>query len=693
MRARQPFAVVGFSFAAVLFLCCWLTTAQMTYLIILSLLSVAAGVCFFIKRKGAALLLFSLMALSAAVISLSHQNDLLDIYETIPEKAVTLTGQAVSGTAEEGIFVRNAALSWEGGSDEADLILYGNDDLIIYPGETFSLSASLQGMATAAQQGKGAQLIFWGDASSLKILQPQPLVHQLCSTIRSRLSSNIYSAVPDSEAAAMTIAVLTGDDGAIPRRTYSLYQRSGIAHILCVSGLHLSILSGIILAVLTLIGRRPALLLSMLSMGGFVWFTGSGPSVVRAWIMVCLIMSAELFRRDAAPANSLGLAVLILTLSEPALVCRMGFLLSVTSVLAITVVAPSWQTAVIRIFTLEEKTFPVRLLQFLLPSAAVSLMTLPVMYLFTGYVPVSSLLINMVVLPLMPCLLISGLITGLTGWSVTGVLCQKILIFFGHTAEIGAKGLILPLRSEFALIGVAGCIILAALVFLLKGRDLARIAAGILSVVILCGSYAFDVLSRQDKLIITQYAFSKGSSIVLQHENNAIVVGTGGKPYEGQKLAAELLANGVQTIDALIIPSDKLAYTGGSYDVLTSMGANTVIAPDSSRVTHALDYGKTEHEYPLAGSRWKIFGSGTLDIHTGGEQAVITVEWNGRRILLDYSGDPVPWPADIRLVYDKSTEEPDTTRQNYAIMISSDFRLAPVTKLMLPEETTPKGVL
>ena len=37
-------------------------------------------------------------------------------------------------------------------------------------------------------------------------------------------------------------------------------------------------------------------------------------------------------------------------------------------------------------------------------------------------------------------------------------------------------------------------------------------------------------------------AFSKGSSIVLQHENNAIVVGTGGKPYEGQKLAAELSA-------------------------------------------------------------------------------------------------------------------------------------------------------
>lgn len=689
MQIRQPFAVIGFSFAAALFLCSWLTIKQMSFLLPVVFLFFGLGLFLHIKKKGSLFLVISLVSFLAVIVSLTQQNRLWDIHEQTVDQNPVLTGVAVSGSADEGILIWNADLCWEYNNYKADVLLYGDSDLIVYPGETIQVYTSVQGIPSASQQGRGAQLVLRAHSDTLEILKDQPLWNKLRSKALSHIIGNLRRAIPDSEAAAMTIAILTGDDSAIPRRTYSLYQRSGIAHILCVSGLHLSILSGIILTALSFLGRRPALILSMVLMGIFVWLTGMGPSAVRAWIMTCLVMTAELFYRDSASVNSLGLAVLLLTLHEPALICRMGFLLSVSSVLAITAVAPSWQDTAIRLFRWEEKPGFAKLLGLFLPSVAVSLMTMPVMLLFTGYIPAISPLINMVILPLMPCLLICSLVTGLTGWNVTGTLCQKILRLFDIIAEIGSEGPILPLRSEIAGIGVGCCILLAVIVFLLKGRDYSRTAAGLLSITVLCGSYGIDVLQRQNHLLITQYTFSRSSSIVLQLDNRAVVIGAGASAYEGQKLTTELLANGVQKIDALIIPADKLGYTGGTYDLLTAMDVCTVISPKSSRVTQGLDFS-TAKEFLLQDSLWNLFDQGTLRLHTGGSSAAVIIEWNGRQILLNESSDSVPWPADIRLIYDKKAEETDTTRENYAIMVSSGAWIRPAAELVLdsPEEST-----
>ncbi|MBR6790862.1 MAG: ComEC/Rec2 family competence protein [Oscillospiraceae bacterium] len=624
------------------------------------------------------------MASLAVYVSITGHNALWDLYETVADQDITLTGRSVSGTADEGILIRDALLTWESGETSASVILYGTDDLWILPGETFSVRASVQGLASPSQQGKGAQLSLWADASSLSVSAEQPFFYRLRSQLLDRMAFNLRRSITDSDSAALVTAMLTGDDGDIPDRVYSLYQRSGIAHILCISGLHLSILSAVILAALTFIGRRPALFLTILVTAGYVWLTGMGPSSVRAWIMTCLVMIAELFYRDSAPLNSLGLAVLLLTLYEPALVCRMGFLLSVTSVLAITALAPSWKSAAVRLLSWEEKSLPAKFIDIPLSSAAVSLLTLPILMIFTGYTPLLSPLFNMIVLPLMPVLLACELISSLTGCHFTGILCQKILALFEWTAQLGAEAPVLPL-SGIVLIGIAGCILMAAIVFLLKGRDYTRAAAGLLSLIVLCVTGVLDDLSRENELCITQYTLSRGSSIVLQSGSRAILIGTGDGAYEGRQLTSALLAGGVSRIDALIIPADRLAYTGGSYSILTALGADTVLSPSSSRVMQALDHGSFETALPLSDSLWQLFDGGTLQVHTGADSAVLTLDWNNKQILLNESGDPVPWPADIRLIYDKKAEEPDTTRKNYAIMVSSGLRLRPAAELVLPD--------
>lgn len=684
MRVLQPFAVLGFSFACTLFLCAWLTADQMKLLSPFCILFMLVGFLLYIKKRGALLLLSGLMASLAICISIINHNALWNLYESTADKDIILTGRSVSGTVDEGILVKDALLTWEDGEVSADVILYGTDDLWILPGETFSANASVQGLASPAQLGKGAQLSLWADASSLTISGRQPFFHRLRSRLLDHLTLNLRRSIPGADSAALVTAMLTGDDGDIPNNVYSLYQRSGIAHILCISGLHLSILSAVILTALTFAGRRPALLITMILTAGYVWFTGMGPSSLRAWIMTCLVMVAELFYRDSAPLNSLGLAVLLLTLCEPALVCRMGFLLSVTSVLAITALVPSWKNTAVRLFGWEKKSLPAKLIDIPLSSAAVSLLALPVLMIFTGYAPILSPLFNMIILPLMPILLVCGLVSGLTGWHFTGILCQKILALFEWAAELGAKAPVLPL-SGIVLIGIACCILMTAIVFLLRGRDHARTAAGLLAVTVLCVTGLLDDLSRENELRVTQYALSRGSSVVLQSGDRAIVIGTGDGSYEGRQLTSALLAGGVRRIEALIIPADRLAYTGGSYSLLTAMSADTVLSPPSSRVMLATDHGAFETALPLSDSLWQLFDGGTLRIHTGADSAALTLDWNGKRVLLNESSDPVPWPADIRLIYDKKAEEPDTTRENYAIMISSGLRLHPAAELVLPD--------
>jgi len=691
MRVLQPFAVLGFSFAGTLFICAWLTESQMHLFFPLCAATASIGLLFFIRRKGALLLLTGIMAMLAVGVSLSWMDALWTAYGSVSGKDVVITGVSRSGNAEDGILVRDASIEYEGGQITADLLLYGDNDLYILPGERFSVASSSVSIAYSSQQAKGALLSVYADSATLRITDEQSLPYRLREETLTRLTANIRRAIPDSETAAMTAALLTGNDEDIPDRIYGLYQRSGIAHILCVSGLHLSILSGILLTLLTFVGRRPALLLSMLLTGGFVWLTGMGPSAVRAWIMVCLVAAAELFYRDATPVNSLGLAVLILTLCEPALVRRMGFLLSVTSVLAVTVLAPSWCRTTVQLLYWEEKPFRTRILNLFLSSAAVSLLTLPVMMLFMGYTCLTAPLTNMIILPLMPILLICGLTAGLTGWDVAGKICQAILSLFDLTASVSSEVPVLPLGSNFTLIAAVGCVLLFSISALLKGRSFARTAAALLSVVLLCFSYIIEDIARNDRLLITQYAFSRGSSIVVQYNGHAAVIGAGSSGREGRTLVNALLAGGVQEIDTLIIPADRLGYTGGSYALMTAMHAGTIISPPSSRIAAAMDFGSFDAEYPLEDSLWELFG-GRLQIHTG-SGTVLSLHWDGREILFNTSDDPVPWDHDIRLNYDRKEEETVPDRENYAIMVSSGISGRPVAALVLRPENTTKGAV
>lgn len=151
---------------------------------------------------------------------------------------------------------------------------------------------------------------------------------------QARLWNAIERLGPHRELAA---TLLLGRGSPPERRDF---QRSGLAHLLAVSGLHLGIAAGLgwwILRRLRLPWVWRTVALGLLCLG-YTWLTGASPPTVRAAAMVAVVVCAGLSGREPQPLGILATAVLILVVVDPACVHQIGFQLSATAVFGVITV-------------------------------------------------------------------------------------------------------------------------------------------------------------------------------------------------------------------------------------------------------------------------------------------------------------------------------------------------------------------
>ena len=136
-------------------------------------------------------------------------------------------------------------------------------------------------------------------------------------------------------------AFLTGDREGLTPELRKRFAAAGVAHVLALSGLHVGILLfllGILLQPLDLLGLRGfRLLLTALVLLLFPFFTGMGPSVIRAVIMALFVLGALALQRPGSVINSLCLAACIILFTDPRALFDAGFQLSFLCTLAILV--------------------------------------------------------------------------------------------------------------------------------------------------------------------------------------------------------------------------------------------------------------------------------------------------------------------------------------------------------------------
>ena len=250
--------------------------------------------------------------------------------------------------------------------------------------------------------------------------------------LRQYFSENLLKAAGEKEG-GMLCAMVLGEKWAAGADTVSLYTESGIGHLLAISGLHISLVGMGIYRLIRKCLKGPYFL-AALGCGGisFVYYllSGEGTSAGRAFFMLTVYGMGQSVGRQYDLASSAALSALFMLVRHPFLLFQSGFLLSFGSVLSLGILYPAFCKA----------GFP-KIFRFFFPGIAIQLVTFPVQAYFFYRLPVYSLFLNLVVVPLFTVVAFLGMAGAWFGGVFPGIFsvvlfpARKILWLYGYLGE------------------------------------------------------------------------------------------------------------------------------------------------------------------------------------------------------------------------------------------------------------------
>ena len=143
-----------------------------------------------------------------------------------------------------------------------------------------------------------------------------------------------------ADTAALLQGILLGRTQSLSDRMEFAYQNTGSYHFIAVSGMHLTVLSGLCYWLFRFfLGRKGRRIATILVIWLFVLFTGCPSSALRSGIMLTVLMVGGLFRREGDGLISLSIAGIVIVLMQPFAAMDLGFLMSYCATLGILTIS------------------------------------------------------------------------------------------------------------------------------------------------------------------------------------------------------------------------------------------------------------------------------------------------------------------------------------------------------------------
>lgn len=207
------------------------------------------------------------------------------------------------------------------------------------PGDGLTVQARLRAADTIAGEStdyyyaKGVRLIAYGEGEGETARPGRPPLWTWPAYVSKALKGAVASAFPKG-AAPLVAALLTGDKSGLSDGDYAALRRSGLAHVIAVSGLHVSFLAGLAAALLGARRRRTAVCTIALLLC-FAAVVGNTPSVLRAVFMQSMLLLAPLLGREEDKPTSLCTVLMLLLLQNPYAAASVSLQLSFAAVAGI----------------------------------------------------------------------------------------------------------------------------------------------------------------------------------------------------------------------------------------------------------------------------------------------------------------------------------------------------------------------
>lgn len=174
---------------------------------------------------------------------------------------------------------------------------------------------------------------------------------------RQKLTERIYRALP-GEDGAVAAALMTGERGGISQALEDDYRDSGLTHLLSISGLHLTLVAGLIFflvrgglalwewAALNWPLKKFAAAVAILGAFAYLQLSGAAVPTQRAFVMAALVLLAVLLDRQALSMRSVCWAAAAILLFAPESLLEAGFMMSFAAVVALIAAYESGQARI-----------------------------------------------------------------------------------------------------------------------------------------------------------------------------------------------------------------------------------------------------------------------------------------------------------------------------------------------------------
>jgi len=419
--------------------------------------------------------------------------------------------------------------------------------------------------------------------------------------IRARASAGLGQGMPPREAELARGFVL-GEDEGVDERTKEDFRRSGLSHLLAVSGENVTLLALLAMPLLGALGipLRERLLWVLALIAVYVPVAGAGPSIQRAGVMGALGVLATLGGRRGSRLYALALAAMVTLAIDPGVAADVGWQLSFAAVLGILLLATPLRRAIVA--RLGPGRWRRALAEGVAVTVAATLATAPLIAFHFETLSTTTLAANVLAMPAVaPAMWLGMLSAGLS--QLPGLPLAPLnglnALFLAYIAQVGswcASPSWAELHVHLNAAGLIGTYLgLGALVLLclhvrrklrlasakqsgdrpLRGHTRKKANAGVavvaslavLAIVALSapGGGAVPPASAQG-LRVDVLDVGQGDAILLQPAGAPAVLVDGGPPGDG--LEGKLEEAGVASLGAAVITHDQSDHAAGIEELL-----------------------------------------------------------------------------------------------------------------------------
>ncbi|WP_285765407.1 DNA internalization-related competence protein ComEC/Rec2 [Peribacillus sp. SI8-4] len=444
------------------------------------------------------------------------------------------------------------------------------------------------------------------------------------------------------ESSGFVTALIFGDQAYIDEDDLTNYQRLGLVHLLAISGLHVSFLTGMLFYAGIRIGmtRERMITVLLIFLPVYMVLSGGSPSVIRSCLMAILFFFLLLFKHRVSAASTIGLVYLALLLFQPDMLYDIGFQLSFAVTFSILMSSGIFLR------------YPQKTLQLFIISFICQLSALPILLFHFYEASFLGVLLNVAYVPLYSTILLPFSLISLISHVFFPALGEHLItllnftfILCNKTADAASS---LPLASivfgkpHFFLIALLVASLLGLFLSWDESNNKSKWWGGMLTVLLLF-QYNIQKLSPVGEVHIIDVGQGDSILIILPFNRGNYLIDTGGQitfpiePWEEKRkkfntadniIIPLLKSKGIHHLDKLILTHADADHAGSAKELIEHFKVKEVIIGGGNEEQfREMDFvsvarnQKVQMKVTNRGDRWIAGGAAFFVLHPHGMEA------------------------------------------------------------------------